>query len=201
MPVSRIIVILIVFGCILCIIFTGPAMARGGGSGSSSTGSPATGEPQQSGARGTSHGGGTGQGPAIKGGISNAPGSGQIASQTGSISYPATEGEVTDNSQQQFSGGRDFGTGDVQQSLYSRSTPYQYWGQASPYGYGNLGYGNVQSNVYGGGYGAVVGQAPAPGSGQSVQALAQPGAGESCMSTCTESYTPYECSAQYCTGK
>jgi hypothetical protein len=199
MPVSRLIIILVVVGCLLCSSSTGPALARGtGSSGTSTSGrSAGTGEAQAPGAQQTTFGGGTQQAPGLRGGISNAPSTVGGTSPASSVSFTGAGGIDTGFGQQSLSGGQAFGVGDLQQNLYAGATPSQYVGQTGPSGYSN-----AQYDIYNRGYGTTAGQAPAPGGGQSVQALAAPpGESASCLSTCTESYTPYECSQQYCKGK
>jgi hypothetical protein len=113
------------------------------------------------------------------------------------VSFTGAGGVDTGFSQQLSSGGEAFGMGNVQQSLYAGPTPFPTVGQI-----GTSGYSNAQYSVYNQGYGGVTGQAPAPGGGGgSMQALAQPEESQSCLSACTESYTPYECSSMYCKEK
>lgn len=206
MHISRFIVILTVLACLLFVILQGSAAAlSGGGTGSSSTGgaggaAAAAGGAQASGAGQTVYSGGTGQSQGVMGNFGISPGTGWAVSPGSSVGFSGA-GDVTTGGfgQQQFSGGQIMGTGDTQRDVYSGYTPFQSGVQSSTYGYSN-----AQTSLYNLGYGAVVGQAPAgpaPGGGGSIQALGEAEPGGTCVSTCTESYTPYECSTLYCMEK
>lgn len=161
----------------------------------------AAGEAQASGAGQTVFSGGTGQSQGVMGNFGISPGTGLVVSPGSSVGFSGA-GDITSGGfgQQQFSGGQIMGTGDTQRDIYSGYTPVQNGVQTSTYGYSN-----AQTSLYNRGHGAVVGQAPvpapAPGGGGSIQALGEAESGGTCLSTCTESYTPYECSTLYCREK